>query len=96
MSPTDDPVRLLQTACLPHIPVNPSGMSKLSNSQAEHPAIPEPEVRSPVNVILKELEQQAWYKNQMVYRREFPARPGRTGKFYLSLVFGNLSLHFGP
>ncbi|KIJ17065.1 hypothetical protein PAXINDRAFT_111778 [Paxillus involutus ATCC 200175] len=70
----EDPVDLLQAAARDHIPVNPKVKEppKASN-------IPSPEERHSIDEVIREIQEQEWYRNQIVDRRTFEAREARQG-----------------
>lgn len=75
----DDPVDLLKAAGRAHIPVNPSeGISHATNSEPES-AIPSSTDRPSVDDIIAEVQEQKWYKDQIVERRRFESKDGQTG-----------------
>ncbi|KAF4578591.1 hypothetical protein EYR36_000398 [Pleurotus pulmonarius] len=77
----EDPVALLQSAGRDHIPINPSASRATFSefSEAVSSQVPDPSHRPSVSSILSELESQSWYRNQIVERREFDVRDGKTG-----------------
>lgn len=76
----EDPVSLLQAAARDHIPANPKSKS-LTKAVAPHDklAIPTPEERPSIDEVIKEIQDQEWYKGQIVDRRTFDAREARLG-----------------
>uniref|UniRef100_A0A0W0G829 Phosphoglycerate kinase n=1 Tax=Moniliophthora roreri TaxID=221103 RepID=A0A0W0G829_MONRR len=87
ISPLDDPVALIKGAARDHIPVLPrmkaSEIPSMFEDRVNLP-VPDPEHRASVNEILHELEEQHWYKNQVVERRSVEPREGQTGESLLS------------
>ncbi|KAF4604071.1 hypothetical protein EYR38_004493 [Pleurotus pulmonarius] len=77
----EDPVALLQSAGRDHIPINPSASRATFSefSEAVSSQVPDPSHRPSVSSILSELESQSWYRNQIVERRKFDVRDGKTG-----------------
>ncbi|KAJ8595607.1 DEAD H helicase [Rhizopogon salebrosus TDB-379] len=70
-------VDLLQAAARDHIPVNPSAKKALaatSVGDSQNMIIPEPEDRPSIDEVIFELQEQAWYRNQIVDRRTFEAK----------------------
>lgn len=79
-SAADDPVRLLQAAARDHIPVNPDHKGDpLTIDETSHMPIPSTEDRAAIHDILVELEEQSWYKDQIVEHRIVEAQEGQTG-----------------
>ncbi|KAJ4488352.1 DEAD/H helicase [Lentinula aciculospora] len=77
---TEDPVSLLQAAAREHIPLDPAYIkSNPSVDETMHMSIPNSEDRAPVHNILDDLQEQDWYKDQIVERRTVEAREGQTG-----------------
>lgn len=77
----EDPVTLLQTAARDHIPVSPksNGLTTVVHSD-DKLTIPGPEERPSIDEVIQEIQEQEWYKNQVVDRRTFDAREARQGK----------------
>lgn len=77
----EDPVALLQSAGRDHIPINPSASHATFSefSEAVSSQVPDPSHRPSISSILSELGSQSWYRNQIVERREFDVRDGKTG-----------------
>ncbi|KIJ60621.1 hypothetical protein HYDPIDRAFT_32044 [Hydnomerulius pinastri MD-312] len=80
----DDAARLLQAAARDHIPVNPKAKglipTQVEDSKAsDKTIIPGPEERPSVDEVIREIEEQEWYKNQIVDRRTIQAREARQG-----------------
>jgi DEAD/DEAH box helicase domain-containing protein len=73
-SDDEDPVALLVALAREHIPLNTSlrGGTKFS-------CIPDPETRQPIDQIVKEIDEQKWYLNQIKYRRTFDEKSGSIG-----------------
>jgi DEAD/DEAH box helicase domain-containing protein len=46
--------------------------------------IPDPENRPSIEEVLNEIQEQPWYKNQIVDKRTVPAKEGQTGEFVKS------------
>ncbi|KAF9234482.1 P-loop containing nucleoside triphosphate hydrolase protein [Melanogaster broomeanus] len=69
----EDPVELLQAAARDHIPA------------AVKATIPSPEERNSIDDVVLEIQEQEWYKNQIVDRRTFAAREAREGTLDESL-----------
>ncbi|KAK7043795.1 ATP-dependent 3'-5' DNA helicase [Paramarasmius palmivorus] len=85
--PPENPVALIQSAAREHIPVFPNmKASEIPSMFEDHMnlPIPNPEHRASVNEILQELEEQSWYKNQIVERRSVESKPGKSGEIELS------------
>ncbi|KAF9228793.1 DEAD H helicase [Gyrodon lividus] len=74
----EDPVDLLQAAARDHIPVNPK--AKEHPKSFEKTTIPSPEERHSIDEVIREIQEEQWYKNQIVDRRTFEAREARQGK----------------
>ncbi|KIK92020.1 hypothetical protein PAXRUDRAFT_13476 [Paxillus rubicundulus Ve08.2h10] len=70
----EDPVDLLQAAARDHIPVNPKAKEPPKASK-----IPSPEERDSIDEVIREIQEQDWYRNQIVDRRTFEAREARQG-----------------
>lgn len=80
MSAADDPLQLLQAAARDHIPVNPDLKGdSLTVDETSHMPIPSTEDRASINDVLVELEEQRWYKDQIVEHRIIEAQEGQTG-----------------
>ncbi|KAJ3835906.1 DEAD/H helicase [Lentinula raphanica] len=80
VSSTDDPVSLLQAAAREHIPIDPAHLKdNPSINETAHMPIPTSEDRASIDDILIELQEQQWYKDQIVERRTVDAREGQTG-----------------
>ncbi|KAJ3976472.1 P-loop containing nucleoside triphosphate hydrolase protein [Lentinula raphanica] len=80
VSSTDDPVSLLQAAAREHIPIDPAHLKdNPSTDETAHMPIPTSEDRASIQDILIELQEQQWYKDQIVERRTVDAREGQTG-----------------
>jgi DEAD/DEAH box helicase domain-containing protein len=78
--PGEDAVALLVAAARNHIPINPRMKGKGKEiSQVDLQPVPEPHERPTINDVLKELEGEEWYADQVTYRRTFDARDGRIG-----------------
>ncbi|KAJ3993850.1 DEAD/H helicase [Lentinula boryana] len=79
-SSSDDPVSLLKAAAHDYIPVDPEHIkNNPSVDETAHMPVPSSEDRAPVHVILAELQEQRWYKDQIVERRTVEPRDGQTG-----------------
>ncbi|KAJ3741927.1 P-loop containing nucleoside triphosphate hydrolase protein [Lentinula detonsa] len=79
-SSCDDPVSLLKAAARDYIPVDPEHISNNpSVDETAHMPVPSSEDRVPVHDILAELQEQHWYKDQIVERRTVEPREGQTG-----------------
>ncbi|KAJ3762940.1 DEAD/H helicase [Lentinula raphanica] len=77
VSSTDDPVSLLQAAAREHIPIDPAHLKdNPSTDETAHMPIPNSEDRASIDDILIELQEQQWYKDQIVERRTVDAREG--------------------
>lgn len=75
----DDPVDLLKAAGRACIPVNPSeGISHATNVELGS-GIPSSTDRPSVDDIIAEVQEQKWYKDQIVERRTFESKDGQTG-----------------
>ena len=73
---SEDPVSLLKEAARDHIPVNPS-----SPKENEKPrVVPDPQHRPSVKDVIAEIEDQDWYIEQIIYRREFEEKSGQNGQ----------------
>jgi len=73
MSGVDDAVRLLQAAAKAHIPVNPSALFEKKNM-----APAQPNARLAIDVVIAEVQEQPWYKGQILESRIFGATEGQT------------------
>jgi hypothetical protein len=73
-----DPVELLRTASLAHIPVDPDA-AKCSPVKTEHVPLPL-DSTDRLNVLVSALKNQPWYKGQIVDERTFAVKEERTGK----------------
>lgn len=84
---------VLQKAGLAHTPVNPSTGPNSTITATEGTrgplTVPGPEDRHPIEAIMTELEQQAWYKDQIVSRRAFEPRGAQTGTSRLSDLYAS-------
>jgi DEAD/DEAH box helicase domain-containing protein len=81
---------LLQAAARDHIPVNPSAKKALaatSVGDSQNMIIPEPEDRLSIDGVIFELQEQAWYRNQIVDRRTFEAKEPVEGSAVLHGYF---------
>ncbi|KAJ3802442.1 P-loop containing nucleoside triphosphate hydrolase protein [Lentinula aff. detonsa] len=79
-SSSDDPVFLLKAAARDYIPVDPEHIkNNPSVDETAHMPVPSSEDRAPVHDILAELQEQHWYKDQIVERRTVEPREGQTG-----------------
>ncbi|TFK81693.1 DEAD/H helicase [Polyporus arcularius HHB13444] len=78
----EDPVALLQSAARDHIPVHPGCKDTPEASSADlkgkDRAVPEPEERPAITAVIEEIEQQAWYQEQIAYKRVFEVREGQS------------------
>lgn len=77
VSEGDDPVTLLQEAGHEHVPVDPSApqIRPITNIATVPSVIDRPSVE----IVLAEMQKQPWFKNQIVDRKTFDAKIGRTG-----------------
>lgn len=86
---TEDPVILLQTAGHDHIPINPStkGASRAFSEVKEKGdiTIPDSKDRASVDAVLTEIEEQSWYKCQIVHKRVIEEKPGQLGGVFVIL-----------
>lgn len=73
-SDDEDPVALLVAVAREHIPLNTSLRGGTKSS-----CIPDPETRQPIDQIVKEIDEQKWYLNQIKYRRTFDEKSGSIG-----------------
>jgi DEAD/DEAH box helicase domain-containing protein len=80
-SSTDDTILLLQTVARDHIPIMPPSKPAMFSEVRgkEHASVPEPKDRPTVDEVLTEIENQEWYKKQIVYRRTFEAKVEQIG-----------------
>lgn len=78
----EDPVTLLQAAARDHIPVHP-GSKQPSASQADakekYREVPDSDKRPSIEEVVCEIEQQDWYREQIVHKRIFEAKVGQPG-----------------
>ena len=80
----EDPVALLQGAAREHIPVNPKPKEHTKSvPSGEKLTIPDPEKRPSIDEIIQEIQNQEWYKNQIVDRRTFDTRKAIEGMSHL-------------
>ena len=47
--------------------------------KGKYRAVPEPEERPAITEVIEDIEKQAWYQEQIAYRRVFEAREGQSG-----------------
>jgi DEAD/DEAH box helicase domain-containing protein len=72
----DDAARLVQAAGKAHIPINPSG----SFFDKKGPAPVQLDERPAIDAVVAEVQEQAWYKGQIVENRIFNATERKTGE----------------
>ncbi|EGO21629.1 hypothetical protein SERLADRAFT_451651 [Serpula lacrymans var. lacrymans S7.9] len=77
----EDPVALIQAASYDHIPVNPSSKSTSSAKvdTKDKRTIIDPKDRPTIDAVIAEVEEQDWYKGQIVDRRIFASREAANG-----------------
>ncbi|KAG9318135.1 DEAD H helicase [Chiua virens] len=76
----EDSVALLQAAARDHIPVNPQAKGFNRAAQCDDKlTVPGPEDRPSIDQVIQEIQDQEWYKGQIVDRRTFDAREARPG-----------------
>ena len=78
---TDDPVTLLQAAGKDHVPVEPSAVPAMfaETPKTARMPVPDSQDRQTIDVVLAEISEQEWYKEQIAARKVFEAREGQTG-----------------
>ncbi|EJU03818.1 P-loop containing nucleoside triphosphate hydrolase protein [Dacryopinax primogenitus] len=91
----DDPVRLVQDAARAHVPVHPLKRTRPNDVQEEESAnsgsnqppkvVPDPQLRLPIDTIIKRLTEDEHYKGQIVKRREFQAKDAVWGRLNRTL-----------
>lgn len=87
----EDPVALVQAAAREHIPLNPKQKSSEFGDIMKRP-IPDHDARPSIDEVLTEIQEEDWYKNQIVDRRIFEAREGQTSKNDLSQLLQDGSI----
>lgn len=73
----DDAIRLLQAAAKAHIPVDPSA----SSFEKEELAPAQLKDRPAIDAVIAEVQEQSWYKGQIVESRIIDATEGQTGEW---------------
>ena len=79
----DDPVALLRAAARDHIPIDPTDKSSivaLSASQGVSKVIPDAEHRPSIESVMKEIREQDWFENQIVFERTVPEKNPQYGQ----------------
>jgi DEAD/DEAH box helicase domain-containing protein len=83
MSPSEDPVALVQAAGRDHVPVNPmltSASESDTKEQSKGMIIPGPQDRPTIDSVISEIKEQEWYKEQIVERRTIAPKDAQIGK----------------
>jgi hypothetical protein len=75
----EDPVALLQSAAVGHVPLNPDKAKSLSGSEVQFP-IPNAEDRPAIRDILDEIQIQDWYESQIFHHRFIEAKNGHSSQ----------------
>ncbi|KZP01431.1 DEAD/H helicase [Calocera viscosa TUFC12733] len=91
----DDPIQLVKEAAQAHVPVHPFKRRdghddedpEAGSSSGPFPpkAVPDPQHRLPIDTIISQLMEDEHYKDQIVKRREFPAKEAVWGKLNRTL-----------
>lgn len=87
----DDPAVLLQSAARDHIPVhpglkNPSDGASQADGKGKSREVPEPEQRPSIEEVINDIQQQGWYREQIVFQRIFAPRQGQFGVCWCSHI----------
>jgi DEAD/DEAH box helicase domain-containing protein len=70
---------LLQAAARDHLPLDPSVKAKVKEAVSSA-AVPESKDRPTIDAVIEEVQQQSWYREQILERRVFDEKEGRTGE----------------
>ncbi|KAI0709033.1 P-loop containing nucleoside triphosphate hydrolase protein [Earliella scabrosa] len=78
----EDPVTLLQAAARDHIPVHPGSKqpapgASQADSKEKYREVPDSNKRPSIEEVICEIEQQDWYREQIVHKRVFEAKVGQ-------------------
>lgn len=82
----DDPVALIQSAGRGHIPIDPDLKDPATGDDALRLPVPESKDRPSIDSVLSEIQEQEWYRDQIVERRSFDAKEGQKGKSLLMII----------
>lgn len=79
---SEDTVNLLKSAAKAHIPIDPAAKKALlaGEDMKPHPAVPGSHSRPSIPDVVQELQEQSWYKDQIVHSRVFESRSGIPGE----------------
>lgn len=91
-SESDDPVTLLQQAGHEYVPVDPSVPQ--IHPKTNNAIVPSVTDRPSVESVLAVMRKQPWFKDQIVDRKAFDAKAGRTGMCVCYHTSGNRTVKY--
>ncbi|KAF8894415.1 P-loop containing nucleoside triphosphate hydrolase protein [Infundibulicybe gibba] len=87
----EDPAALLQKAGREHIPIDPHRIPSESFKAVETTEVPSSKHRPTIEAVIRELQQELWYKGQIIENRIIDEKLGQTDTLLVPSLSANIS-----